>query len=131
MYTHDVYTKMADLFETTIVCDRCNEKTSKNYLIKDGFKIRTWECPSCNRTWHHPADMQELDEFQKLKSKQFQVKLRLVGNSYAVSIPREIIDFEEEFFKDVNDMLSMTLESPDKLSIFFSKRMRRFIKGNS
>lgn len=122
---------MADIFETTILCEDCNKKTTKHELFRDGFRIRTWECPSCGRTWHHPGDKQAYDDFQRLKEKQFQVKLRMVGNSYAVSIPREIIEFEEEFNRELNDLISLNMEEPGKISLFLHKRITKVFKSNN
>ena len=125
-YTQKVNT-MADLFETTLICDQCNQKTHKGISVKDGFKMRTWECYECNKQWKHPSDAQEYDNFKKLKQKEFQVKLRYVGNSYTVSIPREIIEFEEELkreFAKMDTMLKMMLERPGKVSIFFSQDIK-------
>ena len=117
---------MADIFENTIVCESCNKKTKKAVVIKDGHKIRFWHCEKCNKKWPHPLDIQKYNDFQKIKRKQFKVKLRLVGNSYAVSIPREIIDFQREFnklSKEMHKMISLSLEEPEKLSLFFNKRL--------
>ncbi len=119
---------MADIFETTILCDKCNRKTNKHQLIKNGFKIRAWECPSCGKIWEHPADKQSQDDFQKLKEKEFQVKLRMVGNSYTVSIPREIIEFEEEFNRELNELISLSMEEPGKVSLFLHKRISRMFR---
>ena len=121
MYIHNAY-KMADIYETTIVCDKCNRKTSKNLVMKDGFRLRTWECNGCNKRYFHPLDLQEYEGFKELKNKTFKVKLRLVGNSYAVSIPREIIDFEEEFNREMQELINITLEEPRRLSLFFNKK---------
>jgi hypothetical protein len=51
----------------------------------------------------------------------------MVGNSYTISIPREIIDFEEEL-QEINKILYLSLEEPEKLSIFFRKELRKFMK---
>jgi ribosomal protein L37AE/L43A len=119
---------MADLFETTVVCDKCNRKTNKNQLFRNGFKIRVWECPNCGKIWEHPADKQVQEDFKKLKEKEFQVKLRMVGNSYAVSIPKEIINFEEEFNRELNELISLSIEEPGKISLFLHKKMARMFK---
>ncbi|MEK6907463.1 MAG: hypothetical protein AABW45_02950 [Nanoarchaeota archaeon] len=119
---------MADLFETTVVCDKCNKKTNKQQLVKNGFRIRAWECPNCGKIWEHPADKQAQDDFQKLKEKEFQVKLRMVGNSYTVSIPREIIEFEEEFNRELNELISLSMEEPGKISLFLHKKMTRMFR---
>lgn len=119
---------MTDIFNTTLVCDACNERTSKSITEKEGFSIRTWSCPSCNRKWHHPSDLDEYNNFKRIKNKTFQVKLRMVGNSYTISIPREIIEFEEEIQREINDIIRLSLEEPSKLSIFFENKKKRFIK---
>ena len=119
---------MEDIFNTTILCNNCNRETKKSYIEKEGFSIRARECPQCKKTWFHPADLQDYENFLKLKNKNFQVKLRYVGNSYAVSIPREIIRFEEEKQQEVSKIIYMSLESPEKLSLFFSKKVRRILK---
>ncbi len=116
---------MADLFNTTILCENCNKKTNKGELFKDGFKLRYWECKDCNKKYLHPLDQQNYENFQKLRQKEFHVKLRMVGNSYTVSIPKEIIDFEEEFDQEMSKLINLNLEEPGKISIFLRKSIRR------
>ena len=74
--------------------------------------------------------MQEYENFQKLKNKEFKVKLRLVGNSYTVSIPREIIEFEEEMRREIDDVIRISLDGPERLSLFFSGKLKRFMKDD-
>ena len=121
---------MTDIFDTTIMCDQCREETEKKSIEQEGFPIRVAECPSCNKQWPHPLDLEDYENFKRLKQKQFEVKLRLVGNSYTVSIPREIIDFEEEMQKEMDkmdQMIRMALEEPGKVSIFFTRKMKRLL----
>ena len=68
------------------------------------------ECESCGNKTIHPEDLKEYSDFQNLKKKKFQVKLRYIGNSYAVSIPREIIDFMSEQEKDMNEMVNLCMK---------------------
>ena len=119
---------MADIYDNTILCEKCNKKTEKTAVPKDGIMLRGWTCPNCKQTWIHPADQKDYEEFKKIKETEFNVKLRMVGNSYTVSIPREIIEFEEEFEKmnrEMDQMLRLMLEEPGKLSIFFRKKKIR------
>ena len=116
---------MADIFNTSILCDECNRKTIKGESYRDGVRLRYWECNNCNKRWYHPGDEQNLENFKKLRQKEFQVKLRMVGNSYTISIPKEIIDFEEEFDKKLNELINLNMEEPGKISIFFHKRIRK------
>jgi len=117
-----------DIFENVVLCNKCNTKTRKIIVDRNGFKMRTLECPNCGKRIYHPLDLQESENFNKLKNKEFSVKLRMVGNSYAVSIPREIIDFQEEMereiqkeFEKMDKIIKMCLERPGKLSLFFTK----------
>lgn len=114
-----------DIFDATILCEKCNKKAKPLVIYKDGVKIRTKVCPKCGRKWYHPIDIQEYKEFEKLKEKEFSVKLRMIGNSFCVSIPREIIDFQEEMMKEINEMIKMSLDSPKQLTLYFNKKIRR------
>lgn len=116
---------MKDLFDTIIVCKDCNQKTEKHIIKKEGFELRSWKCPKCKQTWIHPGDLKEFEEFQKIKHKDFQVKLRVVGNSYTVSIPREIIEFGE-IKRD--RIVKVCLDNPQRIMLSFSKVTKKFIK---
>jgi DNA-directed RNA polymerase subunit RPC12/RpoP len=85
-----------DLFENTVLCKNCGKKMKPAVVIKEGFKMRALKCPSCSNIIIHPIDLEEFNKFKQLRGRQFQVKLRLVGNSYTVSIPREIVNFMKE-----------------------------------
>jgi len=88
-------------------------------LEKNGLVMRALVCRGCNNKIYHPQDLKELEDFQNLKKKNFQVKLRFVGNSYAVSIPREIIDFMNEQEKEINNMVDLCLEEMGRVSLNF------------
>lgn len=117
---------MEDIFDNPILCNKCKVQTIDKTINKDGYNLRAKKCPKCNKLIFHPLDIQEYKNFNKLKNKQFQVKLRFVGNSYTVSIPREIIEFQEEFEREVDKLINMSLERPEKLSLFFTRKIRRF-----
>jgi len=115
---------MSDIFNATVLCDRCNTKMQKTLIVRNGFEVRALQCLDCSKIYLHPEDEQKLNQFERLKGKSFQVKLRMVGNSYTVSIPREIISYQDEIQKKLNRMLFMALEEPEKLSIFFRRRIK-------
>lgn len=110
---------MADLFDNTILCKDCNKKMQPFVIIKNGFKIRELRCPVCSNKIVHPEDLKEYETFLNLKRKQYQVKLRFVGNSYTVSIPREIINFLNEQEKELNDLVNLCLEDIGRISLKF------------
>jgi len=73
----------------------------------------------CGNKIVHPADLKEYEEFQNLKRKNYKVKLRFVGNSYAVSIPKEIINFMEEQEKKMKEMVDLCFEDFGRISLNF------------
>ncbi len=110
---------MNDIFDQKVLCNECNIQTKKNILIKEGFQIRVLECPKCTKIIYHPADIKEYEDFQRLKARDFNVKLRMVGNSFCVSVPKELIDFHREMENEFNDIVRLSLESPGKIGMFF------------
>jgi hypothetical protein len=54
-----------------------------------------------------------------LRKKEFNVKMRFVGNSYAVSIPREIVDFMKEQEKIMDEMVRLSFEEFGRISLVF------------
>ena len=128
IYIQDIYTQrihMEDLFNQKVLCNHCNVQMQKGTAQKEGYTLRALHCPSCNKKVFHPGDLEELRHFQRIKEKEFRVKLRMVGNSYTISIPKEIINFQEEMQEEMEESIRMCLEEPEKLSIFFSKRLRK------
>jgi len=110
---------MSDIFENTILCKDCNKKMQPAKVNKNGFKLRAVRCEKCKNYIIHPQDLKEYEDFENLKKKNFKVKLRYVGNSYAVSIPREIIDFMNEQEKQLNEMVDLCMEDFKRLSLNF------------
>jgi len=119
--------KMTDIFDNTILCKNCGVKMNKGEMIRNAFVLRVVVCPKCNSKIIHPADEQEYNRFINLKNKEFRVKMRLVGNSYAVSIPKEIVLFIREQEKVMDDMVRLCFEDFGRLSLNFeeAKKLRR------
>jgi hypothetical protein len=111
----------SDIFDNTILCRKCGTKMQKAQIAKNNFVFRIVICPKCGEKIIHPADQQEYERFVNLKNKEFHVKMRLVGNSYAVSIPKEIVSFMREQEKIMNDMVRLCFEDMGKLSLNFSE----------
>lgn len=126
---------MADIFDHEVLCKKCNKKMRKLVVERSGFKIRALECPGCGQRTYHPTDMEEFNKYQQLQKQNFQVKLRKVGNSYTVSIPRELINFFEEAecedpfermhnsmkeqMERMSRMVTLALQEGNKLSLDF------------
>ena len=113
---------MTDIFDNTILCKNCNSRMKKAEISKNGFLLRAVICPQCNEKIIHPNDEAEYHRFVDLKNKQFHVKMRMVGNSYAVSIPKEIVSFIREQEKIMDDMVRLCFEDFGRLSLNFGDR---------
>src|SRR3989338_2675772 len=111
---------MKDIFEQKVLCGKCERVMKPFESVEDGFRIRFLKCEHCGERVMHPLDMQEYSDFMALKNKIFKVKLRVVGNSYAVSIPKEIVNFIKEEERIMNDMVRLCFEEAGKLSLLFS-----------
>jgi len=110
-----------DIFDNKILCEKCNTIMQKAQLIKNGFILRTVICPKCKSKIIHPVDEQEYIKYINLKNKEFKVKMRLVGNSYAVSIPKEIVSFMNQQKKIMNEMVKLCFEDMGRLSLNFRR----------
>lgn len=89
-------------------------------ISKNGFNLRAKKCLKCGEILVHPQDKAEYENFIRLKQKEFNVKMRMVGNSYAVSIPREIVDFMRDQESMINDMVKLSFEDAGRLRLMFN-----------
>lgn len=117
-----------DIFDNTILCQKCGTKMQKAQLERNGFLLRAVVCSRCGDKILHPVDEQEYERYVTLKNKEFKVKMRLVGNSYAVSIPREIVSFMEEQEKVMDNMVRLCFEEMGRLSLSFGEELNKVKK---
>jgi hypothetical protein len=113
-------TKMTDIFDNQILCNGCKKVMKPALVNKNGFNLRAIKCEKCGEIVYHPADKKEYEEFIRLKQKDFNVKMRMVGNSYAVSIPREIVDFMHDQENMMNHMVKLCFEEAGRISLMFN-----------
>ena len=109
-----------DIFDNTILCKNCNKKMEKAEILKNGYVLRAIVCRGCNEKIIHPKDEENFNKFVDLKNKEFNVKMRLVGNSYAVSIPKEIVSFMNNQKKIMDDMVKLCFEDMGRVSLNFN-----------
>src|SRR3970282_2941520 len=112
---------MADIFDNTILCKHCNTKMQRAKVARNGFLLRAVVCPECGDRVIHPADEAEYNRFRTLRNKEFHVKMRMVGKSYAVSIPKEIVSFIRAQEKIMDDMVRLCFEDFGKVSLNFNE----------
>ena len=110
---------MTDIFDAKISCSKCGLEMNKIEMEKNGIKVRAVECPRCHERIIHPEDKQNLEYFKGLKGKTYNVKLRIVGNSHTVSIPKEIVSFIREHERIMNDMVKLCFEEFGRVSLDF------------
>jgi hypothetical protein len=124
---------MVDLFDNPVLCKECKKIMNSILVSKNGYNLRAIKCNKCGKTIFHPTDKQEYENYMRLKNKDFEVKMRMVGNSYAVSIPREIVNFMEEQEKLIDHMVRLSFEDIGKLSLNFnsSGENKRVVKSKS
>ena len=123
---------MTDLFDNPILCKDCRKIMDSILVSKNGYNLRAIKCKKCGKTIFHPEDKQEYENYMRLKNKDFEVKMRMVGNSYAISIPREIVNFMEEQEKIMNKMVRLSFEDMGKLSLDFNpEKSGRIVRSKS
>jgi DNA-directed RNA polymerase subunit RPC12/RpoP len=110
---------MTDIFDATILCKICKEEMHPIIITKEGTQLRAIECKTCNEKIIHPADLNCLENFKNLKGKTYNVKLRIVGNSHAISIPKEIVNFMKEQEKLMDHMVRLSFDDMRRLSLRF------------
>jgi len=109
-------------------CKNCDKKMKLSSINRNGFNLRVMVCETCNNKIVHPEDLKEYENFTNLRKKNFRVKLRFVGNSYAVSIPREIIDFMNEQQKKMNEMVDLSFDDFRRISLNFWVMLQSWLK---
>jgi len=121
VYNHrgEIDKMTTDIFDNKIICKKCNTEMKPVEFSKNGFALRALECVKCGDKIVHPKDEQEYRDFTNLRKKQFNVKMRFVGNSYAVSIPKEIVNFMREQEKIMNDMVKLCFDEFGKIRLDF------------
>jgi len=113
---------MTDIFDNKIICKKCDKEMKHAKISKNGFILRAVLCPQCSSKIIHPADEQEYLKYVNLRNKEFRVKMRLVGNSYTVSIPKEIVSFMNEQEKIMNEMVKLCFEDFGRVSLNFRQQ---------
>jgi hypothetical protein len=114
---------MTDIFDAKITCKKCDLAMEQTIVHKDGFELRAVHCPKCGDKIIHPADLNGFEHYHDLKGKTYNVKLRIVGNSHAISIPKEIIDFmndqHRQMKRSMDEMVRLCFEDFDTLRVRF------------
>ena len=120
---------MTDIFDNKILCKDFDKAMQPTKIKRNGFLLRVISWPICSSKIIHPKDEQDYNNFKSLRKKQFSVKMRFVGNSYAVSIPREIANFIKEQEKVMSNMVRLCMEDFGRVSLYFCSEDRNNKEG--
>jgi transposase-like protein len=116
---------MMDLLENIdVLCKKCKVPMERGNAVKEGFRLRAFRCPDCKSQFFHPADLEKYEQYKTIKEREFNMKLRMIGNSFCISIPREIIRFAHV---EENSMVSLSMEDGEKVRMIFHQK--KIIKG--
>jgi hypothetical protein len=128
---------MKDIFDAEIVCKKCKKEMGKVLVERGGFHLRAMKCPKCGDELIHPTDLEKFKRYEDMRGKTYNVKLRVVGNSHAISIPKEILDFvngaHRDMKKQMDDMVKLCFEDFGKLSLNFfngSGKVHKQLEGD-
>lgn len=119
---------MKDIFDAKIICKTCNVEMLPCNFERGGFRFRAVKCSKCNDKIVHPADLERFKHYNDIKGKTYRVKLRVVGNSHAVSIPKEIVNFINEMNgvkNRMDDVVILAFEDFGKLSLSFDDEEKK------
>jgi hypothetical protein len=111
---------MMDLLDNIdVLCKKCKVPMERGMGIKDGFKLRAFRCPTCKDKYFHPADLEKYQQYMAIKEREFNMKLRQIGNSFCISIPREIIRYAHV---EENSFVSVSMEDSEKVRLVFHRK---------
>ena len=112
---------MTDIFNETISCKECKTEMKHGIITKQGLELRAVQCLQCKKQVIHPADLNAIENFKPLKNKTYNVKLRMVGNSHAISIPKEIVDFIRQQERVMDSMVRLCFKDMRTLDLMFGQ----------
>ncbi|MBN2421576.1 hypothetical protein JXB27_04830 [Candidatus Woesearchaeota archaeon] len=111
---------MMDLLDNTdVLCKKCKVPMERGSAVKEGFKLRAFRCPKCKTQYYHPSDLEKYSQYKAIKEREFNMKLRMIGNSFCISIPREIIKFAHV---EENSFVSLSMENGEAVRMAFHQK---------
>ena len=74
-----------------IPCE-CGNMASKSTVKYKDYEVRGWVCKKCKREYLHPEDSLKISKLEALKKNHIRVKIRTVGQSLVITLPKEIAE---------------------------------------
>lgn len=74
-----------------IPCE-CGAMASKSTVKYKEYEVRGWICKKCKKEYIHPEDSLKISKLEALKKNNVKVKIRTVGQSLVITLPKEIAE---------------------------------------
>jgi len=74
-----------------IPCE-CGAMASRCTVKYRNYEVRGWVCKKCKKEYIHPEDSLKVSKLEALKKSHLRVKIRTVGQSLVITLPKEIAE---------------------------------------
>lgn len=74
-----------------IPCE-CGAMASKRTIKYKDYEVRGWVCEKCKKEYIHPEDSLKISKLEALKKEHVKVKIRTVGQSLVITLPKEVAE---------------------------------------
>ena len=71
---------------------RMRGMAGKGIVNYKGYEVRGWVCKKCKKEYLHPEDSLKISRLRALKKNHVRVKIRTVGQSLVITLPKEIAE---------------------------------------
>ena len=84
--------KQVDINQWEEIPCECGNMASKSTVKYKDYEVRGWVCKKCKREYLHPEDSLKISKLEALKKNHIRVKIRTVGQSLVITLPKEIAE---------------------------------------
>lgn len=96
-----------------IPCE-CGGMASRGAVKYKNYGIRGWVCKKCKKEYIHPEDSLKISKLEALKKSRVRVKIRTVGQSLVITLPKEIAELYD---LQKGETVELSPESMKKIEI--------------
>ncbi|MBI4171022.1 MAG: hypothetical protein HY514_04955 [Candidatus Aenigmarchaeota archaeon] len=84
--------KQVDINKWTEIPCECGGMAGRSTVKYKDYEVRGWVCKKCKKEYIHPEDSLKISRFEALKKSRVRVKIRTVGQSLVITLPKEITE---------------------------------------
>ncbi|UCE72939.1 MAG: AbrB/MazE/SpoVT family DNA-binding domain-containing protein [Methanomassiliicoccales archaeon] len=70
----------------------CGELTKESHTNIQGYRVKSWKCPKCGEEYIDSSDAEYVLLAGKTQKIPIRVRIGVLGESFIIRIPREIVD---------------------------------------